>query len=231
MKKYMILLLSLFLLVGCTNNNTNNTSINEKNDQEKNINKGDDKKQLKDIKIEWCKLYNPNGFDTITCKLYNPNDVNVDASYDVVLYKNGKEVYREGLMNNNFASNSYDWLWSNNSYPKSEAVDEIKLENVYVTEEYYKSIKAKIEHVGITGNQDYFKIKYDKEPVNGYLFFFLYKDINKNGKCEANELNITEIEYTDGKEDTVSVDTDVIGSKYGIDYDSYEIFYNAYEAK
>lgn len=246
MKKYFLLIISILLLTGCGDKggfeadyngefDNKGNAINNSGDINTNGNTGNndtEEVKLKDIDVEWCRLYNPNGFNTITCEFSNPNDIDVDISYDVVFYKDGKEVGRsETLSYASFSPKHKGLAWANYGLPDEKDVDEIKVENMHVSKAYYKSIDAKIEHIGITGTEDYFKIRYDEKPTIGYLFFFLYKDSNKNGKCDPEELNVTDIEYTDGIEDTVSVDTNVVGSKYGIDYDSYEIFYNAYTEK
>ena len=80
-------MLCLFLLVGCgkkeNNNENNNLNNNESNPSEENI-------SLKEPIMEWCELYNPNGFNTITCVVSNPNNVDIDFTYDLVFYKDGQ---------------------------------------------------------------------------------------------------------------------------------------------
>ena len=84
-KRIILLILCLFLLVGCSNNvnnNENNNLNNNNNDVvEENI-------SLKDPIVEWCELYNPNGFDTITCVISNPNKVDID--FTNVIYVNNR---------------------------------------------------------------------------------------------------------------------------------------------
>ena len=112
--------------------NENNTNISDSQ-----IIENDDSDisvSLKNPKLEWCQLYNPNGFDTVTGILSNPNNVDIDVTYDLVYYKNGKEVARsEDFSNFNVSPKHNDVIWANVDIPKASDVDEIKMENIQVS--------------------------------------------------------------------------------------------------
>ena len=215
MKKIMFLMLGLFLLVGCTNTNEN-----------KNLDNNDGFEKSEDLKnpnLEWCQLYNPNGFDTITCVVSNPNNVDIDITYDLVFYKDGKELSRqEGWSNFQISPKHNDVIWGNDGLPKAEDVDDIKMENITVTKAYYKSLDANIKYVESKDSNAYFSITHKEKPVLNNITFFLYNDNNKNGKCDKGELVVTSTSNTIEKEDTISFETDVYN------YTNYEIYYNAY---
>lgn len=214
------------MITGCGNNENsnknNNLNNNENNPVEENL-------SLKDPIVEWCQLYNPNGFDTITCVFSNPNKVDIDITYDLVFYKDGKEVSRQEEWSNFQVSPKHnDVIWGNTNIPKSTDVDEVKMENITVTKSYYESIDAEIKYVETIEDKAYFSVKHDSKPTLDTVYIFYYKDINKNKKCDKDELNVVGIASIKEKEDKFSVDTDVVGNKYGIDYNEYEIYYNAY---
>ena len=222
MKKFLCLLLGLFLLVGCSNNNSSNTNNN------KDDNKGTNE-ELKDPVLEWCQLYNPNGFDTITCVVSNPNKEDIDITYDLVYYKDGIEVARSKEFANFQISHKHsDIIWANDSIPKADDVDEVKMEIIYVGKSYYQSIDAEIKYTNTIGNNAYFSIKHDKKPTLNNVTVFLYNDKNNNNKCDKEELVITDTYASMEKEDEFSIYTDVVNSVYGVDYNKYEIYYNAY---
>ena len=219
-RKIFLLMLCLFLLVGCSNkennNENNNLNNNESNPEEENI-------SLKDPIVEWCELYNPNGFDTITCVISNPNKVDIDFTYDLVFYKDGKEVSRqEDWSKYQISSKHKDIIWGNHDIPKSIDVDEIKMENITVSKSYYESIDAEIKYIETIDDEAYFSVKHDKKPTLNSITFLLYNDKNKNKKCDKGELVVTSIADTSEKEDKVSFETS------GYNYTDYEIYYNAY---
>ena len=219
-RKIFLLMLCLFLLVGCSNkeknNENNNLNNNESNPEEENI-------SLKDPIVEWCELYNPNGFDTITCVISNPNKVDIDFTYDLVFYKDGKEISRqEDWSKYQISSEHKDIIWGNHDIPKSIDVDEIKMENITVSKSYYESIDAEIKYIETIDDEAYFSVKHDKKPTLSNITFLLYNDKNKNKKCDKGELVVTSIADTMEKEDKVSFVTE------GYDYTDYEIYYNAY---
>lgn len=219
-RKIFLLMLCLFLLVGCSNkennNENNNLNNNESNPEEENI-------SLKDPIVEWCELYNPNGFDTITCVISNPNKVDIDFTYDLVFYKDGKEVSRqEDWSKYQISSKHKDIIWGNHDIPKSIDVDEIKMENITVSKSYYESIDAEIKYIETIDDEAYFSVKHDKKPTLSNITFLLYNDKNKNKKCDKGEVVVTSNADTMEKEDKVSFITE------GYDYTDYEIYYNAY---
>lgn len=215
MKKLSILLLGILLLSGC-NNNQNNNAANENNQNEQNI-------SLKEPILNWCQLYNPNGFNTITCVITNPNNEDIDITYDLVFYKDGKEVDRKDSYSNFQVSNKHnEVIWSNSNILSNEKVDEIKMENIIVSPASKKSINAEIKYKETIENEIYFIIKHEKTPTIDNVTIFLYKDKNNNDICDKGELVITDTYTSTSIEDTFSIETD------GIDYDSYEIYYNAY---
>lgn len=218
--KIFLIVLSLLLLVGCSNKEKSTKTIDSNNRKNNNINVSQD---LKDPVIKWCQLYNPNGFDTITCIISNPNKEDIDITYDLVFYKDGKEVSRqENWSNFQVSSKHYAVIWGNTNIPKSTDVDEVKMENIIVTQSYYESVDAEIKYIETLDNKAYFSVKHDKKPTLNSITFFLYNDNNKNGKCDKGELVVASTASTTEKEDKVYFDTNVFK------YTNYEIYYNAY---
>ena len=220
-----LLCLGLFLLVGCSKDdkkvNENNTNISD--NQIKENDDSDISLSLKNPKLEWCQLYNPNGFDTITGVLSNPNNVDIDVTYDLVYYKNGKEVARsEDFSNFNVSPKHNDVIWANVNIPKASDVDEIKMENIQVSEAYNKSLEADINYIETIDDEAFFSVKSIEKPTLNTITFFLYNDVNKNKKCDQGELVVTSIASTMEKEDKVYFVTE------GYSYTDYEIYYNAY---
>lgn len=236
MKKYLLLIFACLLLSGCGDKGGYEQDYNgeygdfEENKQEE---VKTDEVALKDPVLEWCRLYNPNGFNTVTCVISNPNDVDIDASYDLVFYKNGEVVAKkeasDGTGTNTISPTHPSVYQSNEHILKSSEVDEVRMENITVKESYYKALDAKIEHIGITDTKDYTKFIFDEEPYSMWVKFFLYNDNNNNGKCDPEELVIAygqAVDYT-GKERKFFFETDVRGESYT----DYEIYYSAYKLK
>ena len=212
MKKTIILMLSILLLAGCA-----------AKDETNNIDSKNNTNALKEPILKWCQLYNPNGFDTITCIISNPNSVDIDITYDLVYYKKGKEVARSTDFSNFQVSNKHDdIIWANYNIPKKEDVDEIKMENIRVEKAYYNSVDATIKYKETVDDEMIFEVTHDVEPTLNNITFVLYKDNNKNKKCDEGEVVVASIDSTSEKEDTVSFDIS------GYDYTNYEIYYNAY---
>lgn len=227
MKKLILIILSLFLVTGCNDNNTNNEINNNENN--KNNENNQKNEQLKDPIIEWCQLYNPNGFNTITCVMSNPNKVDIDVTYDLVFYKDEKEVARQEAWSNFQVSPKHnDVIWGNVDIPRASDVDEVKMENIIVSKAYNKSIDAEIKYIETIEDKAYFSVNSKTKPTVNDVWILLYNDKNKNKKCDKGELVITELHSILEKETKISVDTDVVSSVYGIDYNEYEIYYNAY---
>lgn len=215
MKKIFLLLLSLLLVVGCSNNEEKDPII----DDDSNI----EEQELKEPIVDWCQVYNPNGFNTVTCLLTNPNKVDIEVTYDLVYYKDGKEIARsENYSNFNVSPKHKDVIWGNVGIPDPSKVEEVKMENIQVFESYNKSIDAEIKHTDTKDGYEYFSIKHEKDPEVSTVSFFLYNDVNKNKKCDKGELVVVSTSSTFEKEDTVYFEIE------GYDYTNYEIFYNAY---
>lgn len=207
-------------LTGCgkkeNNNENNNLNNNESNLSEENI-------SLKEPIMEWCELYNPNGFNTITCVVSNPNNVDIDFTYDLVFYKDGKEVSRqEDWAKFQISPKHKDIIWGNVDIPSSKDVDEVQMENITVSKAYHESIDAEIKYIETIDDEAYFSVKHDKKPTLSNITFLLYNDKNKNKKCDKGEVVVTSNADTMEKEDKVSFVTE------GYDYTDYEIYYNAY---
>lgn len=173
--------------------------------------------------MEWWDLYNPNGFDTFTAVIKNTNSVPVDVSYDLVYYKDGKEIGRsEYFTNFSILPGKKDIIWANFDIPKSEDVDDVKMENVTVTEATYGAIDGKYEYLGTDGNEALFNFEFDSKPTLATITFLLYNDNNGNGQCDKGEIVITSIAPLMEKSGTVSFDTDVFS------YTDYEVYFTAY---
>lgn len=222
-KKIFLLILCLFLLVGCNNNEDISEDNNLNNNVDNDTSSTEVSTNLKEPVVEWCQLYNPNGFDTITCIVSNPNKVDIDITYDLVFYKDGKEISRqEDWSNFQISPNHDEIIWGNVGIPKSTVVDEVKMENITVSKAYYESIEAEIKYVETIDDEAYFSVKHNKKPNLNNITFLLYNDDNKNKKCDKGELVVTSIANTSEKEDKVYFITE------GYNYTNYEIYYNAY---
>ena len=223
-RRILILMLWLFLLVGCSNKENNSENINKNNNLNNNeSNLVEENISLKDPIMEWCELYNPNGIDTITCVISNPNNVDIDFTYDLVFYKDGKEVSKqEDWAKYQISSKHKDIIWENVDIPKSIDVDEVKMENITVSKSYYESIDAEIKYVETIDDEAYFSVKHTKKPTLSNIIFLLYNDKNKNKKCDKGELVVTSNASTMEEEDKVYFITE------GYNYSDYEVYYNAY---
>lgn len=222
MKKFLLLTLSLclgmLLFAGCASD-----SANDNNDDYRYSNEYEESLNLEDPILEWYQLYNHNGFNTFTGVLSNPNDCDIDTTYDIVFYKDGNEVSRiEYCLANNVSPKHNELLWANSNIPKASDVDEVRLENFATDFAFNDSIDATYELVSNDEVIGEYKFKFDKKPVVASVSFLLYKDLNKNKKCDSGEVVITSISSSFEKEDTFSYDAE------SYDYDSVEVYYNAY---
>lgn len=236
MKKVLLLavscLMACSLLAGCGSGNTvneannqevTNAADNQVNNQADNHADSTDTEQLKDPVLEWWQLYNPNGFDTITGVISNPNKVAIDVTYDLVYYKGGKEVHRNEMFSNFSISPEHeDVLWANVDIPKSEDVDDVKMENIIVGKAYYEPISAKYEFAEAIDGKAYFDFEFEKKPTVGTVWFLLYNDNNNNEKLDKGELIVTSLASTLEQKDRLYFDADVFP------YTDYEVYYNAY---
>lgn len=173
--------------------------------------------------LEWWDLYNPNGFDTLTAVIYNNNSVAVDFTYDVVYYKNGVEVKRgEGYYNHTIPAGTRDAIWANYDIPKSNEVDEIRLENPIVTKSYNAPISGKYEFLGMVDTFANYRFTFDKAPTLATITFLHYNDVNKNGKSDKGEIVVTDVASLTEQTGEAGFETD------GYDFTDTEIFIKAY---
>lgn len=173
--------------------------------------------------MEWWELYNPNGFDTLTAVISNPNDVPIDVSYDLVYYKDGAEVARNEYYSNfSILPGHQDIIWANYDIPKSTDVDDVKMENVTVSESYDTPIDGKYEYIGTTDGEAYFDFTFESKPTLATIWFVLYSDKNQNGQFDQGEIVVTSTASLMEQTGRVSFETDVYS------YTDYEVFFTAY---
>lgn len=174
--------------------------------------------------LEWWELYNPNGFDTLTAVIYNDNDIAIDVSYDLVYYKDGKEVAKsEDFANFSILPKRNDIIWANVDIPKASEVDEIKMENVVVTESYYGAIDGKYEYLDTTDGEARFKFEFEKKPTLANITFILYNDKNGDGECGKGEIVVTSSDSIMEQVGEASFATDVYA------FTDYEVYFTAQE--
>lgn len=184
------------LITGCSNN-SNESKVNEGPQNEATNNVADapvataNENVLSSPVMEWWELFNPNGFNTITALITNPNEVPIDVTYDLVYYKNGNEVARsEGFINFTIMPNHKDIIWANVDIPKSDDVDDIKMENIFVSEAQETPIDGTFELDGIgTEGELYYLALLDKEPTFLNAWFVFYNDTNNNGQFDKGEIH------------------------------------------
>ncbi len=177
---------------------------------------------LKEPKLDWWEIYNPNGFNTLTAAITNLNKEAIDVSYDVVYYKDSKEVARsEHITNIGVMPGKQDVTWSDYNIPESSDVEEVKLENMKVSKTSHTPITGKYEHVGKEDGKELFDFTFDKKPTLATITFLLYNDKNKNQQFDKGEIVTT----------CVTSLTEQTGRVYfepaGYDYTDYEVFFNA----
>lgn len=181
--------------------------------------------QLKEPTMDWWELYNFGGFDYFTAAVTNPNAVSIDITFDVVFFKDGVEVLRQAEWSSfNIMPGCKEIIWSNYDIPKSVDVDDVRLENFYVSESYYPSIDGHYEYAGIlNGNQATFNFTFDETPTLATITFVLYNDNNANGKFDKGEIVCIPVASLMEQTGSVYFDTDVTP------YTNYEVFFNAYK--
>lgn len=201
----------------------NRNSETSKNGDSENNTTNEDSKLIAPV-LEWWELYNPNGFDTITAVIRNDNNVAIDVSYDLVYYKDNKEVARsEDFSNFSILPNRDDVIFANFDIPKANEVDEVKMENVIVTEAYYGAIDGKYEYLGTQDGEARFKFEFEKKPTLANIMFILYNDKNGNKKCDKGEIVITSVDSITEQIGEASFDTGVFA------YTDYEVHFVAQE--
>ncbi len=174
--------------------------------------------------LEWWELYNPNGFDTVTAIIRNDNNVAIDVSYDLVYYKDNKEVARsEDFSNFSILPNRNNVIWANFDIPKASEVDEVKMENVIVTEAYYGAIDGKYEYLGTKDGEARFKFEFEKKPTLANIMFILYNDKNGNKKCDKGEIVVMSSDSITEQIGEASFNTE------GYAYTDYEVHFVAQE--
>ena len=173
--------------------------------------------------MEWWELYNPNGFDTVTAVISNPNDVPIDVSYDLVFYKGGAEVSRmEYGSNFDILPGHEDIIWANYDIPKSTDADDVKMENVTVSEAYYTPIDGKYEYVKTADGEEYLDFTFESTPTLASISILFYSDNNNNGQFDKGETVVTNIASLVEQTGRVYFDAD------GYSYTDYEVFFTAY---
>ena len=192
---FIMFIVLCLLITGCAGESNENVDvkdneINEVIDEPKDdVNVKTNEGELLAPVMEWWELYNPNGFDTVTALISNPNNVAIDVSYDLVYYKDGKEVARNEMFSNyGILAGQKDVIWANYDIPKSVDVDDVKMENVYVSESTIAPINGTIELDGIGTNCElYFLPIFDSTPSSIKAWFVFYDDVNNNDKLDKGE--------------------------------------------
>lgn len=215
---------ALFLAKGVKSEMNGITNKNKTSSQEKtNDNIENDEEKLVDVTLDWWELYNPNGFDTLTALITNPNNIAVDVSYDVVYYKNGKEVARnKDFANFSILPKGKSVVWANFDIPKSSDVDEVKLEKIITEKTKYPPIDGKYKRVGLIDNEETLEFEFEKKPTLATINFILYNDYNKNGKFDKGEIVVVGTDSILEQKGKASFDVDVFS------YTNYEVYFSAY---
>lgn len=181
--------------------------------------------EIKEPVIELYQLYNPNGFDTFTAILSNPNPFDIDVAFDVVFYKNGKEVARsEDWFANSISPSRGSLIWGNWGIPKDAEVDDVRLEVTGLNASYAPAIEAKYKLAETTASQAFYDFVFEKAPQNVVVWFVLYNDNNGNGRLDAGEIVSCWLEesFAGDVKQRFSHDTDAWS------YTNVEVYYNAY---
>lgn len=194
-------LLLCILLVGCSkgSENTSQDVTSQTNEivLEGNQTQDEANNEIEFVSptIEWWDIYNPNGFDTFTALISNPNNIAIDVSYDLVFYKNNTEVSRlEYCLNESIAANNKDIIWANFDIPNSEEVDDVKLENVLVSETHYTPINGTFDLDKEENGEAYYNFKFVAAPEIATVHFLFYVDSNNNNKCDKGEIVLDDIQ-------------------------------------
>ena len=173
--------------------------------------------------MTWWELYNPNGFNTVTAEIVNPNSVPVDISYDLVYYRNGTETARsEGFANFSILPGRKDLIWANYDIPGSADADDVKIENIVVTEAFYEPVDGSYEYAGTENGEEIYTFSFDKKPTLATVWFLLYNDNNGNGKFDKGEIVAADSVSLTEQTETAGFDTGVMP------YTDCDIYFTAY---
>lgn len=201
-----------------SNNKTQNTTngaqdIISQNESAEGQNSQEENAKLEDPSMEWWELYNPNGFNTVTAKITNHNKIAIDVSYDLVFYKNGKEVSRiEDCLNESIAPEHEDIIWANFDVPSSAEADDVKMENIQTTETIYEPVEGSYEYLGVVDGEAQYKFKFKKPIEIATVWFLEYNDNNKNGKFDKGEIVVANLNSLLEQEDIANTDIDIFPS-------------------
>lgn len=124
------------------------------------------------------------------CVFSNPNDVAISVTCDVVLYKDGNEVFRIEDVNEECIApgqaGSAGEITEDAGLYEGD-VDEARLVNMKVTTSQYTPINATITYDKTQYSLRYFNYEFDGEPTNVEVYFVTYNDTNGNGKLDQGE--------------------------------------------
>lgn len=192
---------------------SNNQNMVSQDESMEDQNSQKEKAILENPSMEWWELYNPNGFDTITAKIINHNKIAIDVSYDLVFYKDGKEISRiEDCLNEGIAPEHEDIIWANVGIPSSSEADDVRMENVQVTETIYSPIEGTYNYLGVVDGEAQYKFKFEKPIEIATIWFLNYNDNNKNGKFDKGEIVVAGLDNLLDQEGIASYDTNVFSS-------------------
>lgn len=232
--KLLLVLLTLCLLItGCSDKKeeikeepkqeTSNEVINETEENKEEITVNEN--GLKNPTMEWWELFNPNGFNTVAALITNTNDVPIDVSYDLVYYKDGKEVSRSEMYSNYaILPGHQDIVWGNYEIPSKDEVDDIKMENVFVSESSYTPIDGEFELDGIgTEGELYFLPFLEKEPTFLSAWFVFYIEDDNNNKIDKGE-----VYYVANSGYELVDDRWIMVEPLDFNYTDFDIYFTAY---
>lgn len=184
-----------------------------------------DPTDVKEPVIDFWEIYNPNGIITFSAVLSNPNAFDIDITFDVVYYKNGKEVARSNDWWANSMSPSHGTLiWGNWEIPKPAEVDEVRLDVSYVGAACSPAIETKYKLAETTASQAFYDFTFASEPSVITVWFALYNDSNGNGRLDKGEIVTCWLESSSSGDlkQRFSHDTDFTS------YTNVEVYYNVY---
>ena len=216
MKKKILSIIFIFalciILTGCMNNTYNSVEVIDDNNSSSITL---EENNLKEPEVEWCKLYNPNGYNTLTCLIKNNNDIDIDYYYDVEFYKDGKKVEPKNLdeyenwQNLSIEPGKEALVWYNHELPSANEVDEVRLVNGVVNEAYSPSISSTYKKVREEGRYIYYNIKANKIGNGTAVWVMYYNDNNNDKKVQKNELVVCGLYNVKSKDDEIAIETGV----------------------